>query len=213
MMTPAKQAGGEKTFLTKGQRETLNALCRRILAHLDVAAHNLAGEIEGRLVGGDPLVRKRVATALAAFDNPAVGLLVSGKPRRFTRLPAAEQDAVLRGWEGSRIGARRTVFQALRRLILSTYYSLPQSYPDIGYRGPLHSRGIALRHEGPLPGRASDAEPVARVRPEKWPARDIDPAAGPEGRRAARVRPNRTGGGWRRDASSLLRQSCGLGCA
>jgi hypothetical protein len=80
MMTPAKQAGGEKTFLTKGQRETLNALCRRILAHLDVAAHNLAGEIEGRLVGGDPLARKRVATALAAFDNPAVGFLVSGNP-------------------------------------------------------------------------------------------------------------------------------------
>ena len=129
------------------------------------------------------------------MSNPAVGLLVSGKPRRFTRLPAAEQDAVLRGCEGSRIGARRTVFQALRRLILSTYYSLPQSYPDIGYRGPLHSRGIARRHEGPLPGRASDTEPVARVRPEEWPARDIEPVASPPDKRAARILPDRTGVG------------------
>jgi choline dehydrogenase-like flavoprotein len=191
-MRLGKRSGAEKTLLTEGQRETLNALCRRMLPHLEGAAVDLAGEVEGRLVGGDPLVRKRVGTVLTAFDNPAVGLLVSGKPRRFTRLRAAEQDAVLTGWERSRIGTRRTVFQALRRLIVSTYYSLPQSYPDIGYRGPLHSRGVALRHEGPLPGRASDAEPVARVRPEEWPTRDIDPAPGPPDQRAARVRPNRT---------------------
>ena len=194
-MRLGKRSGGEKTLLTEGQRETLNALCRRMLPHLEGAAHDLAGEVEGRLVAGDPLVRKRVGTALTAFDNPAVGLLVSGKPRRFTRLRAAEQDAVLTGWEQSRIGTRRMVFQALRRLIVSTYYSLPQSYPDIGYRGPLHSRGVALRHEGPLPGRASDAEPVARVRPEEWPARDIESLASPPDKRAARTRPNRTGVG------------------
>ncbi len=191
-MTPGKQAGGERKFLTGGQRETLSALCRRMLPHLDGAAHDLAGEVEGRLVAGDPLVRKRFGTALTAFDNPAVGLLVSGKPRRFTRLRAAEQDAVLTGWEQSRIGTRRAVFQALRRLIVSTYYSLPQSYPGIGYRGPLHNRGVALRHEGPLPGRTSDAEPVARVRPEERPARDIYPAADPPDQRANRVRPDRT---------------------
>src|SRR5215208_3076204 len=126
-----KRSGAEKTLLTEGQRETLNALCRRMLPHLEGAAIDLAGEVEGRLVGGDPLVRKRVGTVLTAFDNPAVGLLVSGKPRRFTRLRAAEQDEVLMGWEESRVGARRTVFQALRRLILSTYYSLPESYAGI----------------------------------------------------------------------------------
>jgi choline dehydrogenase-like flavoprotein len=194
-MKPGKRAGEAKTFLTKGQRETLNALCRRMLPHLDGAAHDLAGEVERRLAGGDPLVTMRVATALTAFDNPAVGLLASGKPRRFTRLQAAEQDRVLTGWEQSRIGARRTLFQALRRLILSTYYSLPRSYPDIGYRGPLHNRRVAHRHEGPLPGRPSDAEPVARVRPEEWPSRDIDSDAAPEDERATRVRLNPTGVG------------------
>src|SRR5215207_5166600 len=195
-MRLGKRSGGEKTLFTEGQRETLNALCRRMLPHLEGAAHDdLAGEVEGRLVAGDPLVRKRVGTALTAFDNPAVGLLVSGKPRRFTRLRAAEQDEVLMGWEESRVGARRTVFQALRRLILSTYYSLPESYAGIGYRGPLHSRRLVLRHEGPLPGRASDAEPVARVRPEKWPPRDIDRATGAPDKRADPGRPGRTGEG------------------
>ena len=191
-MTPGKRAGEAKTFLTEGQRETLSALCRRMLPHLGGAAIDLAGEVENRLAGDDPLVRKRIGTALTAFDNPAVGLLVSGKSRRFTQLRAAEQDEVLEGWEQSRIGTRRTVLQALRRLILSTYYSLPQSYPDIGYRGPLHGRGVALRHEGPLPGRASDAEPVARVRPEEWPSRDIGSDDAPEEERADRGRPNRT---------------------
>src|SRR5215212_10220979 len=71
MITPGKHDGGEKTFLTKGQRETLNTLCRRILPHLEGKADKLS--VEGQLVGGDPLVRKRVATALTAFDNPGVG--------------------------------------------------------------------------------------------------------------------------------------------
>jgi choline dehydrogenase-like flavoprotein len=194
-MRLGKRAGEAKSFFTEGQRETLNALCRRMLPHLGSAAIDLADEVEGRLAGGDPLVRKRSGTALTAFDNPAVGLLVSGKPRRFTRLRAAEQDEVLTAWEGSRIGARRTVFQALRRLILSTYYSHPQSYPDIGYRGPLHSRGVTLRHEGPLAGQASDAEPVARVRPEEQPSRDIDSYATLGGERAPRARLNQTGAG------------------
>jgi choline dehydrogenase-like flavoprotein len=165
--------GEKRTFLTRGQRETLGTLCRRLLPHLGGAADSLAGEVEDRLLSGQPIARKQIATILAAFDNSAVGLLVSGRPRRFTQLQAAEQDAVLKGWERSRIGARRTVFQALRRLIVSTYYSLPESYPDIGYRGPLHTRGVTFRHEGSLPGKTSDAEPVAR---EEWPARDIDPA-------------------------------------
>ena len=48
-MTPGKQAGGVKTFLTEGQRETLNALCRRMLPHLDGAAHDLAERSGPRL--------------------------------------------------------------------------------------------------------------------------------------------------------------------
>ena len=195
MAKPATQAKTERTVLTEAQRETLGTLCRRILPHLDDAAGGLTGVVEGRLLDGDPIVRERVAIALTIFDNPLVGLLASGRLGRFTRLRAAEQDAVLRGWEGSRIGARRTVFQALRRLVVSTYYSLPESYPEIGYRGPLHRREVALRHEGPLPGRASDAEPVARLPRAEWPARGIDLAGGPPGIKAARNRADRMAAG------------------
>ena len=50
---------------------------------------------------------------LTAFDKSGLGMLVSGRPRRFTRLLAAEQDAVLKEWEESWRLTRRTVFQAL----------------------------------------------------------------------------------------------------
>jgi choline dehydrogenase-like flavoprotein len=77
----------------------------------------------------------------------------------------ARQDAWLRGWETSRIPARRTIFQALRRLVLSTFYADPASYAGIGYRGPLHDRTPALPWEGPAPGVTADDEPIARAEP------------------------------------------------
>jgi hypothetical protein len=195
MMTPGKQAGGEKTFLTKGQRETLNALCRRILAHLDVAAHNLAGEIEGRPVGGDPLARKRVVTALAAFDNPAVGLLVSGKTpaihtassgrarRRAERLGGEPDRGEAHGLPGA------LTPDPLDLLLASTVlprHRLPWSPAQP--RDRASSRGSAA-------GEGERSRARSPRSPRKVPARDIDPAAGPEGKRAARVRPNRTGVG------------------
>lgn len=59
---------------------------------------------------------------------------------RFTSLGDAEQDASLRGWMTSRIGLRRLGFQALRNLSLLGWYSQPESWPAIGYAGPLLAR-------------------------------------------------------------------------
>ncbi|MBA3657554.1 MAG: GMC family oxidoreductase N-terminal domain-containing protein, partial [Gemmatimonadaceae bacterium] len=76
---------------------------------------------------------------------------------------AVRQDRILTEWEESSVALRRTIFQAFRKLILSTYYALPASHGDIGFRGPLYLRQAEVEWEGALPGITSDDEPVART--------------------------------------------------
>lgn len=151
--------------LTASQRVTLDALCRRIVPAA-YAAHaisvDLPAAVEARLASGDAGLRAQVATLLTAFDHPFAGLLFSLRPRRFSRLDPPSQDAWLHAWERSRIPQRRTIFQAFRRLILSTYYAMPAAHPGIGFLGPFHLRTPVVPWEGVLSGEPSDAEPVAR---------------------------------------------------
>lgn len=56
---------------------------------------------------------------------------------RFTRMTPAEQDASLAGWMRSRFALRRQAFLALRNLALLGYYSQDETWPMIGYAGPL----------------------------------------------------------------------------
>jgi choline dehydrogenase-like flavoprotein len=205
------------SVLSERQRRTLRALCHRIVpspldGSADGEALDLVAEVERRLAAGDPVTKKRLAAILTALDNPGVGLLTSGRARRFTRLGPDEQDAVLKGWEESWLPARRTVFQALRRLIFSTYYSRPASHRGIGYRGPLHGRGLQLPWEGPLPGEQSDAEPVARIPLEEWPAREVDPDRSSPEERAARGRTDHVPAGITqgRDLSSETKLRAGV---
>ena len=58
-------------------------------------------------------------------------------PSRFSLLPPEAQDASLRGWSTSRLELRRAGFQALRNLACLGYWSQPETWPLIGYRGPL----------------------------------------------------------------------------
>lgn len=149
-------------FPTRRTRAALDALCRRIVpaVYESSAPVDLCAHVEQRIGALDPAMRRDVIGALHFFDHPITGMLLSGRPRRFSTLPPSEQDAMLREWERSSLGLRRTVFQALRRLILSTYYALPESHPGIGYLPPLYTRSPAFAWEGP----AADAAPDGPVR-------------------------------------------------
>ena len=174
---------------TPSQRTALEALCRR-LAPLpeapDPAAAALADAVGARLATIDPEQAALVARLLSLLDHPATAALTSGRPTRFSRMPPARQDAWLRSWEASRIPARRSIFQAVRRLVLSTWYALPESNAVTRWRGPLHDRTPAVAWEGPAPGAPRDDEPIARggalpVAPadadEPWMARITEGAA------------------------------------
>lgn len=151
--------------LTLPQRVVLDALCRRIVpaAYAENARRvNLPDAVEAWLASGDAPLFEQISLLLTAFDHPIAGVLFSADGRRFSVLSHAEQDERLRSWQLSRIGIRRTVFQAFRRLVLSTYYAMPVAQSAIGFRGPLHSRAVSVTWEGPLSGVTNDREPVAR---------------------------------------------------
>jgi len=104
----------------------------------------------------------RATGAIAAIDRLCAGLdpelssplpwllrlvewgpwVFEATPSRFTRLAPPAQDASLRGWSTSRLDVRRAGFQALRNLACLGYWSQPETWPLLGYRGPL----LAERH-------------------------------------------------------------------
>jgi len=169
--------------LSSAQLATLETLCRRMvpLADGDPRAAALARATEARLATMDPEQATQVARLLTVLDHPATAALTTARPVRFRKMPPARQDAWLRGWETSRIPVRRTIFQALRRLILSTFYADPATYVGIGYRGPLHDRAPEVPWEGPAPGVTTDDEPIDRSQPERPRIIRITPSFGAGG--------------------------------
>jgi hypothetical protein len=59
---------------------------------------------------------------------------------RFTQQDAAAQDASLAGWMRSNLTMRRMGFHALRNLALLGYWSQDETWPLVGYAGPLLQR-------------------------------------------------------------------------
>jgi len=74
--------------------------------------------------------------ALWLLENPVAGLLLDGRPGRFTLATPEVQDRVLDRWRRSRIPQRRMAFRALCGLISAAYWANPRTYPHIGYPGP-----------------------------------------------------------------------------
>ncbi len=151
--------------LSVSQRDTLDALCRRIVPaayEAPVANIDLTAAVEAQLSASDPTVQRQLALLLTIFGNALVCAAAGGRLLRFSQVPAVKQDELLHSWERSRLGVRRTIFQAFRRLIVSTWYAQPESHASIGYRGPLHRRSVELKWEGALSGDERADEPVAR---------------------------------------------------
>ena len=85
-----------------------------------------------------PAITDRLPAALRLFEWWP--FLFERRFRRFSELPAPEQDASLEGWRTSRLAVRRTAFLALRNLALLGWWSQEETWPLIGYRGPLLGR-------------------------------------------------------------------------
>ena len=189
-------------YLTISQRRTLESLCQRIVPDAATpGAPELPAAVETRLATGDAKLAKDVALVLTIFGSRATALAFSGRTTPFRAWSPDEQDRWLRQWDESGLAFRRTVFQAVRRLILSTFYAAPTVQEGIGSLGPLYQRDATLPWEGAMAGTPDDADPVRRMplhegaaahrhESDAWRAANVVPRGvvqGPEHTRDTRI--------------------------
>ncbi len=106
----------------------------------EVGSPELSLDIAGRNPRAAELRQLRML--LAAWDTPALGLALTGRPRRFSQLSRTEREAALLGLSDSRVPAKRALFAALKGASLFPYYmeAGPALWDSIGYPGPLGVR-------------------------------------------------------------------------
>lgn len=99
-----------------------------------------APEFALELAGTNPRVAelKQLKTLLRLWDTRFLGLLLTGRPRKFSRLTQAQREAVLLSLSDSRLAPKRALFAALKGASLAPYYVTggPVLWESIGYAGP-----------------------------------------------------------------------------
>jgi len=155
-------------MLSAAHRAVLDAVARRVVPQAydgGPGSVDLMARIEARLAAAPPDRVRDLERGLTVLGSRTAALVVGASVTPFPRLSAARQDAMLARWATSPVGVARAIYQGVRRLIVAVYYSLPQSFADIGYVGPLHEREPSYPWEGPVPGAAvpNVDDPVARI--------------------------------------------------
>lgn len=132
--------GGGAGFFSASEQEILTQVVERIVDSSQPDAPRVrdtdtVSTIDALCGSLDPALTGPLPTLLHVVDyGPFVFDLTF---KRFTRMTPAEQDASLTGWMRSRFAVRRQAFQALRNLAFLGYYSQEETWPLIGYAGPL----------------------------------------------------------------------------
>ena len=132
--------------LSERERRTLHAAVGRIVR---AAPDDLSERVEDRIAGLASYKIDEVRAGLRLFGGIAAALVSVLRPTPFHALRGTAQDRMLRAWCESPLPQARTLYQLMRRLTLVTHYADPRSYAAIGYRGPLHTRDVAVPWEGP----------------------------------------------------------------
>jgi len=135
-------AGG--AFFSAGEREILAAVVARMVETGDPRAPALEDTrtlevIDEACAALAPELTEPLPMALRLFEWWP--FFFELRFRRFSELPADAQDESLAGWMHSRFAVRRTAFLALRNLAMLGWWSQEETWPLIGYRGPLLARG------------------------------------------------------------------------
>lgn len=81
---------------------------------------------------------KILKSLLSLWDTRFLGFMLTGKPRKFSRLTQAQREAVLLSLSDSRRPQKRAMFAALKGACLAPYYITggPALWESIGYPGP-----------------------------------------------------------------------------
>ncbi len=96
----------------------------------------IAHRADAFLVAQGDLPLRDLRRLLRLVESGAVGAILDGRPRPFTRLDVEGRAAALRAMRDSRLALRRGGYQVLRRLLLSARWTDPAAWPALGYVGP-----------------------------------------------------------------------------
>lgn len=136
----AATSAGQLRFFDERSAEILVQVVERLVDTGDptapaVRATAAISTIDALCAGLDPVLVEPLPLALRLVEwGP---LLFELSFSRFSKLSAEAKDASLRGWMQSRFEVRRMAFHALRNLAFLGYWSQPETWPLVGYQGPL----------------------------------------------------------------------------
>lgn len=87
---------------------------------------------------GRPALLQQFDLILTAIESPVLSLGLFGRPVRFSSLPQAEREALMKAWATSPIPLKRTAYQNLKQLVLLyTYGQEGSPYRALaGYEAP-----------------------------------------------------------------------------
>lgn len=124
-------AGGpaQPKFFTRAEFETLEALCSRIIPTDDTpgAREARVAQFIDAVVRDAPALQARYRDGLAWLDAEAQ----RKHKRRFVKLAAAQQDAILRVLSGS----NDPFFPSVRSLTIDGFYTSKVGLKELGYEG------------------------------------------------------------------------------
>jgi choline dehydrogenase-like flavoprotein len=126
---------------------------------------DLTALVQQRIASAPTAIARDLERSVDALGSRFPGFVIAGRLTPFASMTAEDRARAFEMWGVSAIPLARSVFQALRRLILSTWYCTPQGRVEAGLLPPLHTRSPAWPWEGPLAGTPDEREPVARLSP------------------------------------------------
>ena len=125
-------------FLSRKEYAVATQAAVRILGLPDEARDDIGVFIDGLLFDLPATSQRQARLMLRVVEHGTH--FFDLKTKRFTRLSPPEQDAYLRGWMESSLGARRVIFRALKTMAALGFYAQPSSWESIGYDGPVLDR-------------------------------------------------------------------------
>jgi len=125
-------------FFSAGEHAVIAAVASRLLGiDGDPAAGSPPIDVAHRadrfLAAEDPEIQDQLHLLLTIFNSEFAAVVFALRFTSFIDMQPQAQDEYLEGWMTSRLGFRRTGFQALKRLCMSMYYTHPSAYAAIGY--------------------------------------------------------------------------------
>ena len=95
----------------------------------------VASRADQFLAGADPEVQDQLHQLFTVFNAPFFTFLFDFRFSSYLNMSAPDKDSYILDWMTSRLGFRRTGFQALKRVSLSMFYTDNRSWKEIGYEG------------------------------------------------------------------------------